>query len=91
MERGHEMNNLFFIEAAWFNTVGFVLVQDGFSRSYQCYTHKCGGDYNDKFTEDQDIEKIMMHGSTFPMEAAKEIFRFDTQEDWIFENPELFL
>jgi len=84
-------NNLYFIEAAWFNTVGFVLCQDGYTREYRCYTYKVGGDNGSNYTEGQDIQKIMAHGSTFPMAAAKEIFDFDTSIDWIYEHPEEFL
>ena len=92
MRRGAvNTNNLYFIEAAWFNTVGFVLVQDGVTRQYRCYTYKCGGDRGDKFSEDQDIEKIMAHGSTFPMRAAVEIFDYDVSRDWIDDNPHEFL
>ena len=56
-------NNLYFIEAAWFNTVGFVLAQDGYSREYKCFTYKVGGDTGSNYTENQDIEKILAHFS----------------------------
>ena len=83
--------NLVFIEAAWYNTVGFVLAQDAHTREYKCYTHKLGGDDNGKYTKDQDINKILGHGSYFPLEAAKAIFAYDTNKDFIYENPELYL
>ena len=81
-------NNLVYIESRWFNTVGFVLAQDFITREYKCYTYKLGGDFNDRFTEDEDIEKILAHGSTFPMRAANEIFSFDTNTDWVYDHPE---
>jgi len=84
-------NNLIFIEASWFNTVGFVLAQDFITREYKCYTHKLGGDQNASYSVDQDIEKIMAHGSRFPLKAAEVLFAFDTSTDWVYDHPEEFL
>ena len=91
MKRGEQQNNLYFIEARWFNTVGFVLAQEAHSREYVCYTYKCGGDNNYISTEDQDIKKILAHGSTFPLAAAAELFHYDMTKDWISDNPQYFL
>ena len=84
-------HNLIFLEASWFNTVGFVLCQDKITREYRCYTDKLGGDRNEKYTEKQDIEEIMTHGSPFPLEAGKHLFQVDLTKDWVDETPELFL
>ena len=83
--------NQIFIEARWFNTVGFTLSQDIYTKKYKCYTYKVGGDHAGHFTEDEDINKILAHGSTFPMAAARELFHFDTNTDWIHDHPEMFL
>ena len=83
--------NLIFIEARWFNTVGFVLCQDYIGREYKIFTHKLGGDYNDDFSLDQDINKILGHGSTFPLETANSLFDYDIKNDWVHDHPEDYL
>jgi hypothetical protein len=85
------VNSLVFVESAWYNTVGFVLCQDRITREYKCYTYKLGGDYGDDYSEEQDINKIMSHGSTFPMNAAENLFSWDTTKDWCDEHAHLFL
>ena len=84
-------NNLICVETAWYNTVGFVLCQDKITREYKIYTYKMGGDYNDEYTEKQDTEKIMAHGSTFPLATASSLFRWNIEEDWVHQHIELFL
>ena len=84
-------NNLVFMESAWYDTVGFILVQDKFTKEYKVYTHKLGGDYNEKYNELQDVKKILAHGSYFPLACAMHIFRHNTKKDYVSNHPELFL
>jgi len=68
-----------FIDVRWYNNCAIVVVFDSITKEYKAYIS--GENVNNGNTAFMDIEKVVAHGSYFPVTAAKELFYFDINED----------